>query len=61
MLAQTLQVDQLKVPAALGDQLAVRAVLHNPALVEDVDHVGFLDGRQAVRDGDGGTASGRGI
>lgn len=45
MLAQTLQVDQLKVPPALSDQLAMRTVLHDPALVEDVDHVGFLDGR----------------
>ena len=61
MLAQTLQVDQLKVPTALGDQLAVRAVFHDPALVEDVDHVGFLNGRQSVRDGNGGTTAGRSI
>lgn len=61
MLAQTLQVDQLKVPTALGDQLAMRAVLHDSALVEDVDHIGFLDGRQPVRDGDGGPTAGRSI
>jgi len=61
MLAQTLQVDKLKVSPTLSDQLAMRAVLHDPTLVEDVNHVGFLDGRQPVRDGDGGPTAGRGV
>ena len=50
---KTLQIDEFKVPTLTGDQLAMRAVLDDAALVEDVDHVGRLDGAEAMRDGDG--------
>ena len=38
-------------PAAL-DQLIVIALFGDAAVVEDDDHVGMTDGRQAVRDDD---------
>ena len=42
------------VDAALGDQLGVRAALHDPAPVDDEHLVGVLGGGQPVRDGDRG-------
>lgn len=59
VLLQALQVHQLGVPAVLAHQLRVRALLDDPALVEDVDDVGALDGAEAVGDGNGGAALGR--
>lgn len=56
LLAQTLQVDKLEIPALLRQELGVRAALHDLALVEDVDHVGLLDSGQAVGDGNGSAA-----
>ena len=50
---ETLQIDEFIVTTFTGDQLAVRAVLDDAALVENVDHVGLLDRAEAVRDGDG--------
>ena len=44
LLAQTLQVHQLEVSSPLCQKLVVRSVLDDSALVEDEDHVGFLDG-----------------
>lgn len=51
-LLQALQVDQLGVSAVLPHQFGVRALLHDAALVEHVDHVSLLDRAQTVRDGD---------
>src|SRR6478735_10774140 len=43
---------QPAVDAALADQAAVRAALHDASLVDDHDLVGVLGGGHAVRDGD---------
>src|SRR5919199_592831 len=41
---------EVGVAAAEGQQLLVRARLHDPAAVDDEDAVGVADGRQPVRD-----------
>src|SRR5690606_14160780 len=43
----------LGVPAALRDELLVRALLDDPAGLEHVDAVALLQGADAVRDDDG--------
>ena len=53
-ILQLLHVVEPFVVAAAGDEFVVLAVLHDLALVEDVDFVGMLDGRQAVCNGYGG-------
>lgn len=50
ILLQTLQIDQLVVPALTIYELIVRPALHYPALVEDVDHIRLLDRAQAMGD-----------
>ena len=52
LLLQTLQTDQLAVPALERHELRVRPTLSDLALVDDVDDVGLLDCAQPVRDGD---------
>ena len=47
-----LQLEQLEVDAALGQQLLMRALLAHDALVQHQDLVHVLDRRQAVGDGD---------
>jgi hypothetical protein len=46
---QTLQVHQLEILPPLLQQLTVRPVLHDPALIEHVDHIRFLDRAQPMR------------
>jgi len=45
LLAQTLQVHKLEVSSPLCQEFVMCSVLDNSALVEDEDHVGFLNGR----------------
>lgn len=52
-LCKTLQVYQLRIPTLVPQQLAVGTTFHYSALVEHIDNVGFLNGTQAMRHGDG--------
>ena len=45
------------VESLLFEQLLVAAVLHDLPVVDDVDLVHVLDGRQSVGDGDGGSSN----
>ena len=47
-------VPKFMVESLLFEQLLVAAVLHDLPVVDDVDLVHVLDGRQSVGDGDGG-------
>ena len=49
-------VPKFMVESLLFEQLLVAAVLHDLPVVDDVDLVHVLDGRQSVGDGDGGPA-----
>jgi len=55
-LVAVLELVELPVEAALGEELLVRAALAELALVHHEDGVGALNGREAVRDEDGGAA-----
>lgn len=60
-LPQTLQINQLKIPSSIPKQLIMRPMLHDPALVENVNHIGLLDRAQPMRNGDGGATLRRGV
>ena len=53
-LRQALQVDQLKVLPSCMQQLRMRPMLDDLALVKDIDHIRLLDRAETVRDRDGG-------
>ena len=55
-LIAILELVELPVEAALGEQLLVGAALAKLAFVHDEDGVGALDGGEPVRDEDGGAA-----
>ena len=52
---------ELVVPALLGDQLVVAAPLDDPALFQDHDAVGVLDGGEPVGDDEGGPPGHQGV
>ena len=53
-----LEVVQVGVEAVEGDQIVVGALLHDPAVIEDVNAVGVADAGQAVGDQEYGAAIG---
>ena len=55
-LVAVLELIELPVEAALGEELLVGAALAKLALVHDEDGVGGLDGGEAVGDEDGGAS-----
>src|ERR1700730_458377 len=57
LLFLVLQLVQAVVDAAFGEQLLMRALLAEPALVEDKDAVGVLNGAEAMRDDQSGTTA----
>ncbi len=52
---------QARIDAVARQQLLVRADLHDGALIQHDDAVGVLDGREAVRNDDGGSTSHQGF
>src|ERR1700752_2669548 len=57
LLLLVLQLVEPIVNAPLGEQLLVRALFAEPALVEDEDAVGMLNGAEAMRDHQRGAAT----
>lgn len=55
-LCSSLDADHGVIDAPLRQQLVVRAALLDSAILEDHDHVGTLDGGQAVSNHDAGAA-----
>jgi hypothetical protein len=47
-LSETLQIDQLVIPALVSNQLVVRSTFDDLALVEHVNYIGLLDGAQPM-------------
>src|SRR5579863_10083779 len=56
LLIFVLKLIQTVVNASFGQQLLMRALFAQTALVEDKDSVGILDGAQAMRDDNGCTS-----
>src|SRR5206468_5661420 len=54
LLFQQLLLVQLRVQTAVPDELVVRAALDDAALVEDENLIGIPNGRNTMRDDDGG-------
>ena len=53
-VSQALQIHQLEVASARDKQVIVCAMLHYPALIKDVDHIGFLNRGESMRYSNGG-------